>query len=189
MAINALRDPLQGYDIRVKVTDIVGGATRLAGAFNSCMWRTISQTEAYLMLGSRVPRMLDGEIITVWSLDQGLVELDVVANTFGKTVADAFNGRGAVIPRQTRFNMEIYANTSETIATPASGFNEATFNPGGGDNPYMRVQLKYCRVDTLTFGVAPGKAVAANSWQGTAEGCDDGSSTAAPATTGATTKI
>lgn len=181
MTIGYLRDPLQGYDIRVTVTDIPAsggtgtGSSRLAGAFNSFMWRTISQTEAYLMLGSRVPRMLDGEMITVWSLDQGLVNLDVVANTFGTTTADAFkDGRGAVIPRQSRFTLKAHAGT-DTIAPPAAGWTEAGFNMTGETvGPVMDITLIMCRVDTLTFGVAPGKSVAANSWQGTAEGCNDG---------------
>lgn len=181
MAIGVMRDPLQGYDIRVSAVQIVDGSAtgqsgstpRLAGAFNSFMWRVISQTEAYLMLGSRLPRLLDGEIITVWSLDQGLVNLDVVGNTFGKDVAENFTGRDALIPRQQRFNLIAEAGMGITISslTPRG---EAGFNMDGGADYNLKVTLRYARVDTLTFGVAPGKAPAANAWQGTAEGCDDG---------------
>lgn len=183
MAVGYMRDPLQGYDIRVSAVQIpddsaVSSATsRLAGAFNSFMWRVISQTEAYLMLGSRLPRMLDGEIITVWSLDQGLVNLNIVAESFGATVADAFkDGRGAVIPRQRRFNLQVQAGSATNIGSIAANtpWGESGFNLAGTAAPNLTVTLRYARVDTLTFGVAPGRAPAAASWQGTAEGCDDG---------------
>lgn len=187
--IGVMRDPLQGFDIRVSVNNITNdgssGSQRLAGAFNSFMWRVISQTEAYLMLGSRIPRMLDGELITVWSLDQGLINMDVVGNSFGPQFATQFatKSRGAVIPRQTRMHITAHAGADTISEFTQFGPNDAGFNTDGGGAPSMNVTLKYARVDTLTFGVAPGKSVAANSWQGTAEGCDDGSTSTAAATT------
>lgn len=176
----ALRDPLQGYDIRVRSVAATGdGKGRLVGAFNTFMWRIINQTEAYIALNQRVPRMLDGEVIAVWSLEQGMISIDVVANTFGDSVATTFSkGRNNIIPRQLRMGLVVEAGIGTTINTPTdtSGwFGQAGFNLDGGDKPNLAVKLKYARVDTLTFGVAPGKAVAGNSWQGTAEGVDDGS--------------
>jgi hypothetical protein len=189
VATNLLRDPLQGYDIQVTTTEYDGNGTRLMGAFNTFMWRVVSQSEVYLTLNQRIPRHLDGEILTVWSLDQGLVNLDVVSNTFGTLFAEKLGKdrpRAQIIPRQRRFQLHVTANL-ETIETNVTNlFGEQGFNRGIDSNgnpvtdasyPGLSIKLHYSRVDTLTFGVAPGRAVAANSWQGTAESCDDGSAT------------
>ncbi len=191
MATNLMRDPLQGYDIRVETAEYDGSTTRLMGAFNTFMWRVVSQSEVYLTLNQRIPRHLDGDILTVWSLDQGLVNLNVVANTFGTLFAKKFGAdspRAQIIPRQRRFQLKVSANLDTIEATTVNGdtkffgeqgFNQAEFAAGdtqaSDEYPQLAVTLRYARVDTLTFGVAPGRAVAANSWQGTAEGCDDGS--------------
>ena len=184
MAIGILRDPLQGFDIRVRAVPVgnadgastENGTPRLIGQFNSFMWRIINQTEAYLAMGGRIPRMLDGEVLTVWSLDQGLIDLNIIARVFGNNFADALaTGRSGVIPRQQRFNLVAEARIGSTIHGQTTT-GEASFNLGAnpGPAPGIKVTLKFCRADTLTFGVAPGRAVAANSIQGTAEGAADG---------------
>jgi hypothetical protein len=175
MSVNVLRDPLQGYDLKVTVVEPAdgtasGAGARLLGSFNTFMWRLVNQTEAYISLNQRIPRMLDGEVLVVWSLDQGLVNMDVVSRTFGKPFADSFgdtDARKTLQPRQKRFNLVCQANMADF--TPG----EAGFREEGSGVSLTRIELKMARVDTLTFGVAPGRAVAANSWQGTAEGVDD----------------
>lgn len=175
---NVLRDPLQGYDLKVTVVEPKdgngsGSGERLLGKFNTFMWRLVNQTEAYISLNERIPRMLDGEVLVVWSLDQGLINMDVVSNTFGSSFAEKFAGEtartGAVQPRQKRFNLIC---TGSLVSGTVTG--EEGFQLGGDLLPDVKIELKMARVDTLTFGVAPGRAVAANSWQGTAEGVDDG---------------
>jgi hypothetical protein len=183
MAVNVLRDPLQGYDIKVTVVEPMdgtgtGSGDRLVGAFNTFMWRLVNQTEAYISLNQRIPRMLDGEVLVVWSLDQGLIDMDVISNTFGNAFAVSFgaeDARSAVTPRQKRFNLKCIA--SSTVAGGSIPSNTPWGEQGfrdDGAKPEVSIELKMARVDTLTFGVAPGRAVAANSWQGTAEGVDDG---------------
>lgn len=175
-ATNVLRDPLQGYDIKVVSREADGtSGVRLVGAFNTFMWRIINQIEAYVPMNQRIARMLDGEVMGIWSLEQGIVNLNVVANTFGKPFADAYaNGRKNVIPRQTRLGLEVIAGEGITIS-PDTVWSQAGFNLDGGEKPNLNIKLKYCRTDTLTFGVSPGRAIAGNSWQGTCEGIDDGS--------------
>lgn len=180
MPINMIRDPLQGYDIQVEVTEPKdgnesGAGSRLLGKFNTFMWRLVNQTEAYISLNERIPRMLDGEVLVVWSLDQGLINMDVVSNTFGKDFATSFAGsdaRAKVQPRQKRFNLVCKGTLASGTTTGEEGFQLG----GTEKRPGVKIELKMARVDTLTFGVAPGRAVAANSWQGTAEGVDDGTS-------------
>lgn len=174
MTVSVLRDPLQGYDIKVSVTEPADGnnsgtGSRLLGIFNTFMWRLVNQTEAYISLNQRIPRMLDGEVLVVWSLDQGLVNMKVIENTFGGAFATSFAGddaRSHVQPRQKRFNLVC---EQQLVAGEVTG--EEGFRSEGRKT--TRIELKMARVDTLTFGVAPGRAVAANSWQGTAEGVND----------------
>lgn len=174
---NILRDPLQGFDIRVSSfeADASSGPKRLVGAFNTFMWRVINQVEAYVSLGQRIPRMLDGEVMAVWSLEQGLVNFNIVENTFGSAFAKAFaKGRNNVIPRQKRLSFLVEAGLGTTIPDGDTPMGQAGFNLGGTDTYNMAIKLNYCRTDTVTFGVSPGRAIAGNSWQGTCEGVDDG---------------
>lgn len=179
MAINVLRDPLQGYDIRVQAVAAgqgLDGTQTLVGAFNTFMWRVVNQTETYLPLNMRIPRMLDGEVMTVWSTDQGMVNFNTVENAFGNAFKMGYErGRKAIIPRSRRFDWVISGQSGVTADFDGLGSNDYGFNRGGptGTLPNMLIKLRVARVDTMTFGVAPGRAIVANSFQGTAEGCDD----------------
>lgn len=186
-ALGSKQDPLQGYDIKVTTVASNGSSSgALVGAFTSLMFKIVNQTETYLPLNSRIPRMLDGEVIVVWSLEQGLVEMDVVANTFGADFATGFSGgRGSMIPRSRRFNILFEAQAM--IGAKAGGVDNDTYwidgptaagsQGTGGTLSLANIQgstaLKYgimsARVDTFSFGVAAGRHVVANAWQGTAE--------------------
>jgi hypothetical protein len=180
-----LQDPLQGYDIKVETVNFAAGnavgstSGPLVGAFTSLMFKIVNQTETYLPLNSRIPRMLDGEVIVVWSLEQGLVEMNVVSNTFGSGFATAFEkGRQFKVPRSQRFNIKFGMNAMLSDTT-----DETTFNTAGGTTSFISAaqakgnagvptngyQITLCRVDTFSFGVAAGRHVVANSWQGTGQ--------------------
>lgn len=172
-----LRDPFQGFDIKVLVREVSASgnvfnpaATEvLGGAFTGFMCRITCQTEAYLPLGQRTPRMLDGELIVVWSLEQAMVNSKVMAATFGTNTATAYAaGRGATpIPRQRRFNIEMEASIDASTLTDMT---ETTFNAGdAGVVGVLKLDLFYARVDTGSFGVMAGKRMASSSWQGVAE--------------------
>lgn len=162
-----LRDPFQGFDIKVSVTDVANAGERFSGAFTGFMARITCQTEAYLPLGERTPRMLDGEITVVWSLEQALVNDRVLTHTFGADIASAYaKGRQSdPVPRQTRFNIHM-----ETTTAAITEVSEAQFR---SDLTLAALKLKlniwYARVDTGSFGVMAGKRMASSSWQGTAE--------------------
>jgi hypothetical protein len=171
-------DPLQGYDIKVKTYAATGGNTHpLVGAFTSAMFKIVNQTETYLPLNSRIPRQLDGEIIIVWALEQGLIAPDVMTNTFGTNFGAALNeGRGHKIPRSSRFNISFLVELAadELAASNPAIFDNNFFSAGAfgaNDNkPEFEFHLLFCRVDTYSFGMTSGRHVVANSWQGTAEG-------------------
>lgn len=171
-------DPLQGYDIKVKTVPLLTGQEQLVGAFTSAMFKIINQTETYLPLNSRIPRQLDGELIIVWALEQGLLDPDVMTNTFGSAFGAALNfGRGYKIPRSARFNIQFtveLGNDEFSSPQPAIFDNNAFSNLDGGDGDgtsdfEYQFTLEYCRVDTYSFGMTAGRHVVANSWQGTAE--------------------
>lgn len=176
--ISTLLDPLQGFDIKVTTSTYAIGAeaAKLVGAFTSLMFKVVNQTETYLPLNSRIPRHLDGEIIVVWSLEQGLVEINIVSNTFGTDFATGFfGGRGTLIPRSERFDVHFLANMA---SVDQAINNEATFvsnvttegvTGGAGGREKEQYTLKYCRVDTFSFGVTAGRHIVANAWQGTAQ--------------------
>jgi hypothetical protein len=170
-----LLDPLQGFDVKVQVisqgTGNTDGTTRLVGAFTSLMFKMVSQTETYLPLNQRIPRMLDGEIIFVWSLEQGLVDLNIIQNTFGAGVATALkSNRTSLIPRQVRFRIVFESNLANADSTHiATAGNDTQFNQKASNVTGVQYALNWCRVDTCTFGVAAGRHVVANTWQGTAQ--------------------
>lgn len=173
-----LRDPVQGFDCTVEVIP-VGGTDKdvLTGSFTGFMCKIINQTEAYLPLGTRVPRMLDGEILTAWSLEQGLQHPRVLKNTYGKAFAEAYGSaksRQTPVPRQRRFNIKM--NTTTVHMTGAASdvnnlWGESTFNTGVVTKmDKLELIVRFCKVDTGSFGVMAGRRVAASSWQGSGEG-------------------
>jgi hypothetical protein len=168
-----LRDPVQGFDCTVEVVSI-GTDDVLTGSFTGFMCKIINQTEAYLPLGTRVPRMLDGEILIAWSLEQGLQHPRVLANTYGKAFAEAYGSaksRQTPVPRQRRFNIKMNTTVLHMPADSTS-WSEVTYNPGDLKKQYSKLELtlRYCKVDTGSFGVMAGRRVAASSWQGSGEG-------------------
>lgn len=176
-------DPIQGMDIQVSTVQSLqtAGARsggQLVGVFTSAMFKIVNQTETYLPLNARIPRHLDGEIIIVYALEQGLIDPNVMTNTFGSTFAAALaNGRGAKIPRSSRFNVKFKAELSQDLEDndPAIFFNDQITNRSGdglatGNLLELGFMLTNCRVDTFSFGMTSGRHIVANSWQGTAEG-------------------
>lgn len=174
-----LRDPLQGFDIQVSVraTGGVSGDVVLQGAFTGFMCRIQVQTEAYLALNQRVPRMLDGLIIASWMLEQGMQSNKPVAETFGKPFAVGFaKGRtvGNAIPRTRRFLIDMETSAAAIPDT----IDESTFwttleNSDTAADPASLKKLvltaHYARIDNGNFGVVAGGRVASSSWQGTAQ--------------------
>lgn len=173
MTTTHLLDPFQGYDISVSVVPYDSKDVKLEGAFTGFMCRIVNQTEAYLPLNQRIPRMLDGEVIVAWSLEQGHINDKWVAATYGTNFAKAIKeGRGVnAIPRQRRFKIEM-----NTVTKHIDDVGEVSFNNDGDTNntnsktiKALKLTLHYCRVDTGSFGVVAGRRVAASSWQGTAQ--------------------
>lgn len=173
-----LADPVQGFDIKVQVSKYGNADTVLEGVFTGFMCRIINQTEAYLALNQRVPRMLDGEIIVAWSLEQAMVTDKPVSHTFGEKFAAAYaKGRGNgstlnYVPRQVRFKVVMSTAVNNHLPADTTAGSEEIFRSlegSGGKLINMNISLEYCRIDTGSYGVVAGKRMAASSWQGTAQ--------------------
>lgn len=167
-----LRDPIQGMDVLVRV--LLGTSAKkdgtdgglLVGGFTDLMFKVVNQTEAYIALNTRWPRMLDGEVIVVWTLARGVISLDVIGQTFGTAFANAFaQGRKKKLPRSRRFDISF----STLIADEDFTNDDTTFRNATSIGGFDKYRIKYCRVDTLTFGVTSGKHVAQNAWTGTGQ--------------------
>lgn len=170
-----MRDPFQGFDIKVSVTAPTGAGTeQLKGSFTGFMCRIVCQTEAYLPIGQRIPRMLDGEILVAWSLEQGAVHDKPITATFGQSFANGMKAgrQDAPIPRSIRFNINMETTVKAMPSLDDPNWGEASFNDGNessADKTALTLSLMYARVDTGSFGMAAGKRVASSSWQGTAQ--------------------
>lgn len=173
---DGIRDPFQGLDISVKVlSSSLEAAPVLQGGFTGFMCRIQCTTEAYLELNERVPRMLDGEFIITWMLEQGFKALNPVSQTFGAAFARAFaKGRvgNNVIPRTRRFTIQM-----DTATSPLKDVTKLEHETFYSDVDIAKLKafkltLGMCRVDNGSFGVTAGKRVASSSWQGSCEGID-----------------
>lgn len=181
------RDPFQGFDIKVTVRNEGTDTNILKGAFTGFMCRIQVQTEAYLALNQRVPRMLDGLIITTWMLEQGLQTNTPIKDTFGEGFARGFGaGRvspsGNAIPRTRRFAIDM---ETMSVGLPAA-LEESTFwattdlegdSAANAEDILLLMTLRYARIDNGNFGVVAGGRVATSSWQGTAQSVGVGKKT------------
>lgn len=173
-------DPLQGQDVQVFVST-ASGAQILVGSFTSILVRFVNVTETYIELNQRVPRHLDGEINIVWQLERGMLNMNVLQDTFGffQVNGQAYGiDRSQKVPRARRFNISFASTVSPDDFLPgefAGGQNGMMMamagNAGLGNvPPFKTYHLLGCKVDTFSFGATAGRSVVANQWQGTAEG-------------------
>lgn len=172
-----LRDPLAGFDLNVSVSayQSSGGTSEplLQGAFTGFMCRITDHTEAYLVLNSRVPRMLGGELTVEWHLEQGQIMDQAVTNAFGKTVSlglqstRGMNAAGAnAIPRTKRFAITLECPTQNNITV---GEDQFAWDSADATGINLKLVLSYARIDTGSYGVVAGKRTANSAWVGTAE--------------------
>lgn len=168
-----LRDPIQGFDVEVTVSDYGTGSAVLVGRFTSILVRVVNVTETYLELNQRMPRHLDGEINIVWQMERGMLNTKVLEDTFGFFSGSA--GVGADISRSTnrikrakRFTIDFRVKTapSDFADQGMQQYNDQV-NSSLGTSGY---RLSLCKTDTMSFGATSGRNIVANQWQGTAEG-------------------
>jgi hypothetical protein len=165
-------DPIQGFDVEVTVNQ--GGSDILVGRFTSILVRVVNVTETYLELNQRMPRHLDGEINIVWQMERGMLNMEVLEQTFGFFMPQ---GPGAALsinrkknpPRAHRFSVVFAVNSSLS-----ESFNDTELGAmwGQGKSKRYSYSLNLCKVDTMSFGATSGRNIVANQWQGTAEEID-----------------
>jgi hypothetical protein len=176
---NAGRDPLQGFDADVWVTDQATGRQALIGRFTSIQLTFRNATEPYMEMNQRVARLLDGDFQFSWMLERGLLDTRVFEDTFGfKAVT-----RELRINRSPRMTITFDLNAQELDED--SGYLQVTGDLNSNEliaegNAIVpgrqrrkstgRYTLVFCKVDTLTIGAVAGRSVIATRWEGLAEG-------------------
>jgi hypothetical protein len=183
---NALLDPFQGHDADVYVLDQGSGKYILVGRFTSIQLTIRSATEAYLELNQKAPRYLDGEIMIGWVMERGQLDTRVLEQTFGFRALT----RNLRVERFPRFQIHVKIDAPSLSKTGGvdggsdrglfNGVDDDTEGSGfsGAATPFQRrkavgeLVLTMCKVDTFTMGIAAGKNVIANRWEGVAEGIE-----------------
>lgn len=163
-------DPIQGFDVDVWVQDQsrAQGSTSnliLLGSFTSIVVTIRNATEAYLELNQRVPRYLDGEVQMAWVMEKGMLDLNVLRQTFGFGEISR-NKRFNRSPRfQITFNVSTYDELKSSFSTFVNG-GELKDQPRTVSG---RIVLDQCKVDSWHFAATSGKQVVATQWQGVCE--------------------
>lgn len=167
MSSNIL-DPIQGFDVDVSFSD-AGGKPTLVGRFTSILVRVVNVTETYLELNQRIPRHLDGEVNIVWQCERGMLNTNVLQDTFGFFTGNQISRNGSKIKRAQRFQISFKVNITSGDFVNTDMENQHGQISAGLSGP-KSYQLQYCKVDTMSFGATSGRNIVANQWQGTAEG-------------------
>ena len=169
-------DPIQGFDVDVWVQDMgqAGDVTSLSsglvllGSFTSIVVTVRNATEAYLELNQRIPRYLDGEVQIAWVMEKGLLDVNVLRQTFGfdKMKRDVrFN-------RSPRFAITFNVDSYGELGTSFQVGGQNTLQNSGLRDAKGRFILYYCKVDSWHMAATSGKQVVATQWQGVAEGIE-----------------
>jgi hypothetical protein len=168
--------PLSGYHFKVGVTNTEGKAIWFGG-FQSLTLSIRNATETYLTLGERLPMYLDGEIQIAWVLEKGLVDGNFLYNLFGTTDLSRCKCLPDTIRFIISFDTDCEGLNYENLSTAnAFGQNDREqlgvtgVVDGVGIARNFQVNLLYCKVDNLSIGLMPGRRVAAERWEGVAEG-------------------
>jgi hypothetical protein len=181
---NAGLDPIQGYDIEVwiqyddETPSRVGDFTALIGRFQTLTLSVRDATETYLELGHRLPTYLNGEIQIAWVLEQGLIDMAFLQRTFGV----GGMSRSDLLDRSPRFSISFDVNAHglrdgnfTTIGNPYDPVstirrNNPRTSAGLERESQGRIELRRCKVDSISMGAMAGRRVAALRWEGVAEG-------------------
>jgi len=175
---NCRTRPLSGYHFKVGVTRTNGDAVWFGG-FQSLTLSIRNATETYLTLGERIPMFLDGEIQIAWVLEKGMVDGDFLNNVFGITSNYIGRGKCECIPETPRFTISFTSNCKVNYTDSTSegflGISDAEYfdfnnSNNRGINSRFQINILYCKVDNMSLGLMPGRRVAAERWEGVAEG-------------------
>lgn len=159
-------DPIQGFDVDCWVSDASDGTMILFGSFTSIVVTIRNATEAYLGLNERIPRYLDGEVQIAWVMEKGMLDVNVLKQSFGfseMTRMIRFNRS----PRfQITFNTNTYGelNKKVTLLSALQPITDPMRDPDG------RIELVRAKLDSFHFAATSGKQVVATQWQGVCEG-------------------
>jgi hypothetical protein len=147
-------DPIQGYDVDIWVqrldlataglgdtppsdTNLAFGGQVLLGSFTNIKLMIRNSTEAYLEWDSRNPIYFDGETQIAFSLEKGLIDMDVLRETFGVSVF-GYRTSYNLLPRMNiTFNVNTVSYDRE--GRPVSELNhEVDYGRGASAEPQQK---------------------------------------------------
>jgi hypothetical protein len=159
--------PLQGYDVGVWVTDVGynnrASRAALLGQFTNIVITVRNISDPYMAVGYRQPLYLDGEVQIAFTLEKGLLDIDVFTETFG---FDRFE-RDRRFNRTPRFDITF---SMDPVDWNALGEASKEFNEVIMRKPVGRFVLSSCKIESFHLGASAGKSVIATQWQGIAHG-------------------
>lgn len=138
-------DPIQGFDVSVMV--IGPNGPEMAGEYQEVEFSIKNETEEYLELNERIPRILDGEIKIEGKLKRGWTSVGIVKQTFGTSTMR----RGERVPRSPRFVITFSVDAPEKGLAGRYKFEQAV-------------------IPELSISVSQGKGVAKKDLSFKAEG-------------------
>ena len=166
--INCRERPLSGYHFKVNVTQSDGTVVWFGG-FQSLTLSVRNSTETFLNLGEKIPMFLDGEYQIAWVLEKGLVSGDFLQKIFG--TSDISRCSADCLSDTLRFNISFYTQICKPKFTNSNIDTEyQTSLQSSGLNKNFKVNILTCKLDNMSLGLMPGRRVAAERWEGVAEG-------------------
>lgn len=160
-------DPIQGFDAGVWVYDAENNTQTLAGQFTSVVITVRNATEAYLEMGQRIPRYLDGEIQIAYVLEKGWLDINCLQQTFG------LHGmtRSRRFGRSPRLKIVCAVRSVDEDVMNGLVTKDLTAGAKGIQrNVSGQIALLNCKPDSWHIALSAGRQAAANQWQGVAEG-------------------
>ena len=158
-------DPLQGYDVGVWIKDVGyrgnTGRSVLVGQFSSIVIAIKNVSDPYMAVGYRQPLYLDGEVQISFTLEKGLLDIDIFTETFGFAQFD----REFRFNRTPRFEITFALDPVDWHALYKPGYQ---FGEKLERKPVGRFVLGRCKFETLNIGATSGKNVVATQWNGIA---------------------
>lgn len=172
-------DPIQGFDVGIFVKDEGSGQEILLGQFNTIEVLVKIAAEPYKAVGYNMPIYLDGEIQITFTLEKGLLDINVLEETLGFSKFSYKNGYFRTPRLEIRFvvdPVDAYA-----LSQPSKGLFEykdpSHKSTSEGDNARKRMPsgqfvLREAKIEEWGIGARAGRQVVVNQWRGVAQEID-----------------
>lgn len=166
-------DPIQGYDVGVFVTDLGSKAEVLLGQFTSIEVAIKAAAEPYKAIGYNIPIYLDGEIQINFTLEKGLLDINVLEETLGFSKFSYKNSYFRTPRLEIKFMVDpvdAYALGEPTRGVFGYSNQKSKENIDVSKRvPAGQFVLRYAKIEDWMLGSRAGKQVVVTQWRGVAQ--------------------